>query len=127
MIWYVIMLIRFIKYLFWRGSHKTLSSAQWRQFMSHLQKTKKLQMHQQIIEYDKIYHHILKKLWYEGTFWEILKQSPQEIKNIQEIWELHKFRNTLVHDLRDLDERFIKKQSLKYSLITEKFIQQVIL
>jgi len=51
--------------------------------------------------------------------------EPIEIKNLQEVWELHKFRNTLVHELRDMDERFIIKQSRKYKEVTSKFIKRV--
>ena len=93
--------------------------------MSFVWKAEKLSPKQQVIEYDKIYHYILKSLGYEGTFWEILKSNPNEIKNTQEIWELHKFRNTLVHELRDIDERYISKQAKSYNKIVKRFVMQV--
>lgn len=124
LIWYIKM-IRFIKWIFGWGQNKTIDKKVCRELVCFVWKAKKLSPKQQVIEYDKIYHHTLKKLWYEWTFWEILKSNPQEIKNIQDIWELHKFRNTLVHELRDMDERYIIKQGKSYQVIVEKFVKQV--
>jgi len=118
-------MIRFIKCLFgwWKG--RTIDKKVCKEIVCFVWKAEKLSSKHQVVEYDKIYHHTLKKLWYEGTFWEILKQKPSEISNLNEVWELHKFRNTLVHELRDLDERFILKQSKKYKTVVEKFVKQV--
>lgn len=118
-------MLRFIKWLFWWGQEKTIDKKVCKEIVCFVSKAEKLSPKQQIVEYDKIYHHTLKKLGYQGTFWEILKQKPREIKNIQDIWDIHKFRNTLVHELRDLDERFILKQSKRYKLIVDKFVKQV--
>jgi len=118
-------MIAFIKWLFAWWQNKTIDKKVCKEIVCFVWKAQKLSPKQQVIEYDKIYHHTLKKLGYDGTFWEILKSNPKEIKNIQEIWELHKFRNTLVHELRDLDDRFIAKQGKKYGSIVEKFVKQV--
>ena len=118
-------MIRFIKWLFGWGQNKTIDKRVCKELVCFVWKAEKLSSKQQVIEYDKIYHHTLKKLWYEWTFGEILEINPKEIKNINEIWELHKFRNTLVHELRDLDERYILKQWKRYRGVVEKFIKQV--
>lgn len=118
-------MIRLIKWLFGLGQEKTIDKKVCKELVCFVWKANKLSPKQQVIEYDKIYHHTLKKLWYDGTFGEILKAKPKEIKNLNEIWELHKFRNTLVHELRDLDERFILKQGKRYGVIVEKFVKQV--
>ena len=55
---------------------------------------------EQIIQYDIVYHKILQKLGYTWSFGDILKRNPKEIINIQEMWELHKLRNRLVHELK---------------------------
>ncbi len=65
---------------------------------------------EKLITYDKIYHNILKDAWYNWSFWEILRKNPHCIKDIQKLWELHKLRNTLVHDL---EEHNIKKLEIK--------------
>jgi len=118
-------MLRFIKWLFGWWRNKTIDKKACKELVCFVWKAQKLSPKQQVIEYDKIYHHTLKKLWYQWTFWEILKQNPREIKNIQEIWELHKFRNTLVHELRDLDKRFIIRQWKRYQKIVERFVKQV--
>lgn len=118
-------MIKIIKWFFGWGQNKTIDKKACKEIMSFVSKAEQLSPKQQIIEYDKIYHHTLKKLWYEWTFWEILKSKPREIRNTQEIWELHKLRNTLVHELRDMDQRFIMKQGKRYRIIVEKFVKQV--
>lgn len=62
---------------------------------------------EKLIDYDKLYHKILQRFWYNWTFWEILKTKPNEIWNLNKVWELHKLRNKLVHDV---DEK--KKENL---------------
>ncbi len=69
---------------------------------------------EQIIDYDKLYHKILKDLWYIWGFWDILKLKPKEIPNINKIWELHKLRNKLVHDFDLLEETVLKQKALEY-------------
>lgn len=54
---------------------------------------------EKLIDYDKLYHKILQRFWYNWTFWEILKTKPNEIWNLNKVWELHKLRNKLVHDV----------------------------
>ena len=54
---------------------------------------------EKLIDYDKLYRKILQKFWYNWTFWEILKTKPNEIWNLNKVWELHKLRNKLVHDV----------------------------
>ena len=90
-----------------------------------VERTEKDTPKQQIIEHDKIYHHILKELWYQGNFWDILKRNPKEIKNINEVWELHKLRNSLVHELQNRNKEFLTTQAQKYKQINKKFLKQV--
>lgn len=61
--------------------------------------SKKISDKEKIIDYDKLYHKILLKAWYKWAFWDILKSHPKEIKNLNKIWELHKVRNYLVHEI----------------------------
>jgi len=65
---------------------------------------KRISLREKIITFDKILHNILLDLGYTWTLWEILKKEPEYIAfNIEKIWELHKLRNTLVHNI---DEEF---------------------
>lgn len=79
---------------------------------------------EQIIDMDKLYHKFLQELWYEGTFWEILKLNPEEIPDINKIWELHKLRNKLVHDFDLLSEKVLKSKSAEYNKEINKLIKQ---
>lgn len=69
---------------------------------------------EKIVDMDKLYHKILLALWYEGTFWEILKMCPNEIWDLDKVWEIHKLRNKIVHDFDNHDEIFLKKKSVEY-------------
>ena len=117
-------MIWFLKKIFWYGS-KRLSQSKNKQLSEKLAKISKHKGKQKFLELDILYHWILRELWYTGSFGEILKQNPKEIKNLDEIWELHKLRNTLAHELRDIDERFISKQSRKYENTIKKFLGQI--
>jgi len=43
-----------------------------------------------------------------------LKQKPSEIRDINNIWELHKLRNKLVHDFDLLSDGVLRKKSQNY-------------
>ncbi|NDK09458.1 hypothetical protein GW846_01620 [Candidatus Gracilibacteria bacterium] len=114
----------FIKLLF--GIHKkTISSLSYQKFLSHTKSIEKLSASEQIVQYDKVYHHILQELGYSGTFGEILKRTPKEITNIQDIWTLHKLRNTLVHELEKHNQLLLSQQAGKYRKIIISFLKQV--
>lgn len=67
-----------------------------------------------IIDFDKLYHKILLEIGYQWSFWEILKQNPVEISDINKIWELHKLRNKLVHDFDLLNDGVLRKKAKEY-------------
>jgi len=69
---------------------------------------------ERIIEYDKIYHKILISFWYDWSFWDILKLYPNEIEDIDKIWELHKLRNKLVHEFDLITWSILKKKAQEY-------------
>ncbi|MDD2907913.1 MAG: hypothetical protein PHH98_04700 [Candidatus Gracilibacteria bacterium] len=85
-------------------------------YLNRLLKTisKKESSKEKIIDYDKLYHKILVELGYNGTFGDILKLEPNEIGNINKVWELHKLRNKLVHDFDLIDEIFLKRKEEEY-------------
>lgn len=94
---------------------KQLSPADIKKFNLYLTKlSNTASAQQQIVECDKLYHQILKAYGYRGTFGEILKQKPRIISDIQSIWNLHKLRNTLVHELNDFPETLLQKKSKNY-------------
>lgn len=80
---------------------------------------------EKIIDADKLFHKILIELWYNGDFWEILKQKPIIIWDIDKIWELHKIRNKLVHDFDNYDEVFLRWKSKDYIGEVEKLLKDL--
>ncbi len=68
-------------------------------YKKEIKKCKYVSLNEKFIYYDKILNHVLTDLWYIWSLWEQLKQNPKEIKNIQEIWRLHKIRNRISHEL----------------------------
>ncbi|MCH8518169.1 hypothetical protein LAT59_00185 [Candidatus Gracilibacteria bacterium] len=68
----------------------------------------------QVIELDKLYHHILLELGYSGSFGNILKKNPREIDDIEIVWRLHKIRNRLVHDEKHISNHILHKDTQSY-------------
>ena len=80
---------------------------------------------EQIIDLDKLLHKILQEIWYVWTFWEILKQKPKEVINLNRIWEYHKLRNKLVHDFDLMTENILKKKALEYQKEIKKVLSKI--
>jgi hypothetical protein len=78
---------------------------------------------EQIVDMDKLYHKILMALWYHGTFGEILKMEPNEVSNINTVWEIHKLRNNIVHDFDNHDEKYLRTKSIAYKREIERLLQ----
>lgn len=91
-------------------SKESLSKEDRKELKKNFTEAKKIKSEREkMIFYDKIMHNILLKLWYKWTFWEILKQKPIQIENLNKVWELHKIRNKLVHELDFKVENFERK------------------
>ena len=80
---------------------------------------------EKIVDFDKLYHKILLKLWYNWTFWEILKSKPKVINDLNKIWELHKLRNKLVHDFDLVSENILKNKALEYEKIINELLKRI--
>jgi hypothetical protein len=79
----------------------------------------------QIVDFDKLYHKILLELGYKWSFWEILKQKPRVINDINKIWELHKLRNKLVHEFDSLSESVLKQKAEEYDKVVMNLIKDI--
>ena len=98
-----------------RNKKKKLTASQKKEIIKHFNKIKKIKSKKEkIIDFDKLYHKILLELWYSWTFWEILKQEPKEVINLNKIWELHKLRNNLVHQFNWEKDDFLDKKGKEY-------------
>lgn len=79
----------------------------------------------QIIHLDKLYHKTLVEFGFSWTFWEILKSKPEQIWDIQKIWELHKLRNKLVHDFDNHEVIYLKKKSKEFQTEWKKLLSEL--
>lgn len=80
---------------------------------------------EKIIEIDKYFHIILKEAWYVWDFWAILKKEPKVVNDLNKIWELHKLRNTLVHDTKDFEDKFLRNKRKDYEKELEKLLNNL--
>lgn len=80
---------------------------------------------EKIIDTDKLYHKILLSCWYNWSFWEILKQKPIIINDLNIIWELHKLRNKLAHDFDLIEEKILSQKSKEYKNEVEKLLKNI--
>ena len=55
--------------------------------------------HRKIIDAEKIVDSALEELGYTGTFADKLRSAGPRLKNPQALWEAHKLRNRIAHDL----------------------------
>ncbi|MDQ7009206.1 MAG: hypothetical protein Q9M94_02850 [Candidatus Gracilibacteria bacterium] len=117
MIYFIIIIfILALTFLFiFRNKKKKLNNYQKKEIIRLFNKIKKSESKKEkIIDFDKLYHKILKELGYKGSFGEILKKDPKEILNLNTIWELHKLRNNLVHSFNNEKEEFLEKKNKEY-------------
>ncbi len=106
-----------------RKSYK-ISDSKKRFFRGQLKKiSSSVSYKEQVVDMDKLYHKILLEAGYNWTFWEILKQEPSEISNLNKIWELHKLRNKLVHDFDNVSETVLKNKALEYNKEVRNLLQ----
>ena len=126
-IWVVLFIIALAIFLILKYSKKRkLSDSQKKVFLRNLKHISWLHSwKEKIIDYDKLYHMILKWLWYEGSFGEILKIKPEEVYSLNNIWELHKLRNKLVHDFDLLEERVLSKKAMNYEKEVKNLLSSV--
>ncbi len=80
------------------GAKKTFK--QWAKVLKRLETGKEADYKLAVIEADSLLNDILKKMGYKGeTMAKILEQLDSTIlPNIEQIWEVHKIRNNVVHD-----------------------------
>lgn len=100
------------------GKKKKLWTSRISYYRNKITLIEKEDYYKQIIQYDSILSNILKDLWYSWWLGEQLKKKPQIISwKLNEIWELHKLRNKIAHELWNTSEDILKKSAIKYKNI----------
>lgn len=122
---FILILLLWIYFLFFYNSKKKLTKKEitYYKTLSKEVSIKSISNKEKIITFDKIYHDILKKSGYKWTFWEILKKKPIIIQDLNSIWELHKLRNKLVHEVEFNEEKLLEKQVKNYFNEIEKLLK----
>ena len=77
----------------------------------------------QILEYDKLLDKVLHTRGYVGSLGEKLKENPHLFKDINGLWEAHKMRNKIAHEI---DFSLAKTQAQKYIQIFKSNIIMLI-
>lgn len=101
-------------WFFWKNSKYKIPKElknKYIKILDELNVDKNINPSMKIMEYDKIYHKILLSVHYSWTFWDILKQKPVIIDDLNLIWELHKLRNKLAHDFLEIDNHTLEKKA----------------
>lgn len=126
-IFIIIFLLIAIYFAFiWWKKWKKLSKEKIKYFQKKLKQIgANISSKEKIIDSDKLYHKILQEAWYNWDFWEILKQKPIIIWDLDKIWELHKIRNKLVHDFDQFDERLLLTKSNEFVKEIEKLLNKL--
>jgi len=82
------------------GLPKKVMAKRWQSTLVKLEKDDENSYKLAVIEADKLFDDILKRIGYQGeSMGERLKQlTTSQISNIDEVWQAHKLRNQIVHE-----------------------------
>jgi hypothetical protein len=97
--------------IFLRPARKSLSSQRIRYFQSEIRGCKKLSPTERIMRYDAILHFILEDYGYSGTVGDQLKAKPTMIGDLDRMWDLHKLRNHLAHEMKPIAHHVLESRS----------------
>lgn len=111
----VIILFGVFMTFFWSGKKKQLSANRKEYYIKEIRKVGGFpSASERIMKYDNILHHILKEYGYQGTLGDQLKAKPLIIDNLDTIWNLHKLRNRLAHDMEAISASVLENKSREF-------------
>lgn len=126
---FILIIIISLAIIFWiaviliYSKKKWLSKEKKKMYIDKLNKLESVWYEKKIINYDSILSKILNDLWYKWMLGEQLKKNPWILTNdLQSIWDLHKLRNKLAHEVEEIDQNLLKKKSDEYKRILEKIL-----
>ena len=98
--------------------------ARWQEVLYHMQSYKEAEWKFAIVEADKLTNDVLKRAGYEGESMgdRLTLINKDQISNIDELWEAHKLRNKVVHDV---EYRVVYEEAKKAVVQYEKTLKEV--
>jgi len=100
-----------------KGEERKITVSGWQEIVKLVETGQESSWRLAVIEADKFFDEVLRRLGYSGeTFNERLTQvHPSEIENINDVWNAHRIRNSLSHDVNfKLSEGEAKKAVAAY-------------
>lgn len=88
-------------YLVWRYTRKPILSTYRKDYYyKKICACEHLSNRESIIECDNILSHVLRELGYRGNLGDQLRKKPYVVRSkLDELWQLHRLRNKIVHEL----------------------------
>jgi len=76
-------------------------TARWEEIIKHLDSTREAQWRMAIIEADKLMDEVLRRAGYPGGSLgeKLMNIKPGDLQTLQGLWEAHKVRNAIAHDI----------------------------
>lgn len=90
----------FLWFVWWKSKARGLAGAQKEEIWNHWRSVTGITDPQRkVIEAEKVVDHAMKLLGYQGSFGDKLKKAGARFSNVQAVWDAHKLRNRIAHEV----------------------------
>lgn len=119
----VIILFGVFVTFFAAGKRKKLPAGRVAYYQGEISKCANLSPSERIMHYDKILHHILRDYGYAGMVGDQLKAKPAVIIDLNAVWELHKLRNRLAHEMEAQSDGLLERKSKEFERVLQNLLK----
>ena len=96
----VALAVFFLGFVWWKSKVRGLSAAQKEAIWNHWHRAVEIRdMHRRVMEGDKVLDHAMQLLGFQGSMADKLKKAGPRFSNVQVVWEAHKLRNRIAHEV----------------------------
>jgi len=101
----------FLWFVWWKSKARGLSGAQRDEIWQHWHGVLAIgDPHRRVMEAEKVVDHAMKLLGYQGSFGDKLKKAGARFSNVQAVWDAHKTRNRIAHEVNvSLGEKEVQR------------------
>ncbi len=101
----------FLWFVWWKSKARGLSGPQKEEIWNHWHDVLAIgDQHRKVMEAEKVVDHAMKMLGYEGGFGDKLKRAGVRFSNVQAVWDAHKMRNRIAHEVNvSLSEKEVQR------------------